>query len=296
MPIERVAVTGGNGWIGSAILRELADHGYETVNVSRGEPDNDIADRYVRTDTTSAEDVRDAVDQTRPDAIVHMGTLPGPKEGVPPHRTYESTVMSSFHVLQAASEFGVASVALPSSINVMGAEWQDGPIAVDYLPVDEDHPCRPEDEEYSLAKHAMEVTADGFGRGEGAPTTISSLRLPWVGDDEGFGDVFGDGDRTIEGLRDPDAPQARDVLFSYLHVADAARAARLAVEADFEGHEAFWLTATDTSASVPSEELVAAFYPDAAVRTSLEGHAGLVDTSKAEALLGWSPRHTWRTE
>jgi len=36
MSLERVAVTGGNGRIGEATLREFADHGYETVDPQYG--------------------------------------------------------------------------------------------------------------------------------------------------------------------------------------------------------------------------------------------------------------------
>ncbi len=36
MSIETIAVTGGNGKTGGATLAHLSDHGYEAVNVARG--------------------------------------------------------------------------------------------------------------------------------------------------------------------------------------------------------------------------------------------------------------------
>ena len=43
MSLERVAVTGGNGRIGEATLREFADHGYETVDLARGGRREDVS-------------------------------------------------------------------------------------------------------------------------------------------------------------------------------------------------------------------------------------------------------------
>lgn len=83
-------------------------------------------------------------------------------------------------------------------------------------------------------------------------------------------------------------------MFSSLHIDDAASIARLAAEAEFDGHEVFWAVAGDTSMSVESETLAAEFYPDAEVRSPLSGTETLISVEKARELLGWVPEWTWR--
>ncbi|MWV39884.1 NAD(P)-dependent oxidoreductase [Natrialba sp. INN-245] len=291
MPLERIAVTGGNGKIGEAILAEFAEHGYETVNIARGKRREDVSDEFRSTDLLDAGETYGSIARSDADAVVHMGTIPGPTNH-PGFRTYESNVMSAYHVLEAGHELGLESVVLPSSINAMGAAYQGAPTDVRYLPVDEDHPLTPRDP-YATSKHTMEVTADGFGRLPDAPT-ISSLRYPWVATDDELREEFAEADRSLAGLEDAWHHTTRDVVFSYLHIDDAASIARLAAEGEFDGHETFWAVATDTSADVSSERLAEEYFPDASIESPLEGHETLISVDKAEERLGWTPERSWR--
>lgn len=292
MTLNTIAVTGGNGKIGSAILEHLGEHGYETVNISRGKRREEVSDHYVTTDLLDAGETYGALAKYDADAVVHMGTIPNPYSN-PDFRVYESNVMSAAHVLEAADSLGLEAVCLASSINAIGSEHQERPADVRYIPVDEDHSRTPDDP-YGIAKHAMEVTADGFGRRPSTDLTISSLRYPWVVTDEEMQTSFVEPDRSLDILGDVHPATGREVLFSYLAMADATSIARKAVEAEFEGHETFWAVAGDTTASATTSELVEEFYPDAAVRDTPEGHETLFDLSKAEELLGWEPQHSWR--
>jgi nucleoside-diphosphate-sugar epimerase len=290
MGIETVAVTGGNGRIGEAILEELAD-GYRTVNLARGKRREESSDEYLTTDLTDPGEVYGALARSGAQAIVHMGTIPSPMHH-PGHVTYRSNVTSAYHVLEAATELGLEAVVLPSSINVLGAIFQETPLEVSYLPVDETHPLTPRDP-YAVAKHAMEVTADGFGRLSDAPR-IASLRYPWVREGSVI-DELADQDRTASGV-DVAANPKRDELYTYLYLEDAARAARAAVEATFDGHEVFWTVAADTTLAIPTAEVATDAYPDAERRAPLEANDALVTTAKAERVLGWTPERTWRPD
>jgi nucleoside-diphosphate-sugar epimerase len=287
MSIDRVAVTGGNGKIGEAILREFADAGYGTVALSRGKRREEVADSYRTTDLLDAGETYGSLAASDADAVVHMGTIPSPVRH-PEHVTFESNAMSAYHVLEAAAELGLEAVVLPSSINVMGADYQDAPTDVRYLPLDEDHPLTPRDP-YALGKRTTEVLGDGFGRRSDAPQ-VASLRYPWVPSGEQIRERFAGTDRSLDAVR----TSGRSTLFSYLHVADAATIARRAVEADFDGHEAFWAVAADTNVDAPSERVAAECYPDAQIRGSLDGHESLISTAKAREVLGWEPEHSWR--
>lgn len=88
------------------------------------------------------------------DAVIHMGTIPGPYNH-PEYRTYESNVMSSMHIMEASQSLGLESCCFASSITAIGAEHQQRDPQVEYLPIDESHPRTPDDE-YGRAKHAVE--------------------------------------------------------------------------------------------------------------------------------------------
>ncbi|QCS44912.1 NAD(P)-dependent oxidoreductase [Natrinema versiforme] len=292
MTLETIAVTGGNGKIGEEILAQLNEHGYETVNVSRGRQREEESDKYVTTDLLDAGETYGALAKTDADAVVHMGTIPNPYSN-PDFRVYESNVMSATHVLEAADGLGLESVVLPSSINVMGSEHQERPADVRYVPVDEEHPRTPDDP-YGIAKHAMEVTADGVARRPSTDLSVVSLRYPWVMTDEEMREHFIERDRSLTALHDVHPATGRDVLFSYLALDDAASIARKAVEADFDDHESFWAVAGDTTADAPTADLVAEFYPDAERHETPEGRDTIVDLSKGRELLDWQPEHSWR--
>lgn len=291
--LQTIAVTGGNGILGKAVLSELDDTGYETVDIARGKRREEISDSYIRTDLLDAGNVYGALAESSADAIVHAGTIPAPG-GNPGYEVYESNVMSTYHVLEAASALELESVCIASSINAMGAAYQDEPMDVRYLPVDEEHPLTPRDP-YATSKHALEVTCDGFGRQDAAPQTISTIRYPWIATSEELADRFGEADRSLGGIG-LEITGGRNELFSYIHINDAARATRKAIEADFDGHERFWAVGNDTTLDAPSETAAERFYPDAELRESLSEHQGLVDIEKARELLDWEPKRTWREE
>lgn len=292
MTIRTVAVTGGNGKLGSAILAWLGANGYEAVNFSRGNQRESVSDAYYTVDLLDAGEVYGALARSAADAVIHMGTIPGPQNH-PGHVTYESNVMSAYHVLEAAQALELESVCLASSINVMGSAYQAAPTDARYLPVDEAHPLTPRDP-YALGKHALEVTADGFGRPDSAPHTISSLRYPWVGTSDELREQFTDADRTLSELDDAWHHTTRDTFFSYIHIDDATAIAQAAIEADYEGHERFWAVAADTTANAQSARLAREYYPDVEMRRELTDTESLISTAKASKLLGWTPKHSWR--
>lgn len=290
--MERVAVTGGNGTLGRAVLSHLQDHGYETVNVNRGRRDEAIADSYVQADLTDPGDVYGALARADPDAVAHLGMVPTP-EATPDHVTFESNALSPFLVLRAAAALEVESVCLASSLSAIGGGFEPEAIGVDYLPVDEEHPLTPTTP-YGLGKQVLEVVGDGFGRRD-APETVTSLRFPWVTSERDMRETFVEPDRGLDDIRaSGDFHTARNTLFAYVALADAVRAVELALTADFVGHERFWIVADDTTTETESSVVAAEVYDGAAIRSDLEAHQGLVSSAKAGEWLGWEPRVSWR--
>ncbi|MEO7274953.1 MAG: NAD(P)-dependent oxidoreductase, partial [Vicinamibacterales bacterium] len=69
----RVLVTGGSGYLGSAIVRALARRGHQPVSFSRHPPPSPTPVRAIVGDLRSRADVEAAVGQC--DAVCHAGAL-----------------------------------------------------------------------------------------------------------------------------------------------------------------------------------------------------------------------------
>ena len=74
----------------------------------------------------------------------------------------------------------------------------------------------------------------------------------------------------------------------------AGQSARLALEADTHGAQAFIIAAADTVMRRPSRELMAEVYPGVPVADKVSGHSTLLDIDAARAVLGYDPQFSWR--
>ena len=61
----------------------------------------------------------------------------------------------------------------------------------------------------------------------------------------------------------------------------------MSLEADFKGHEVFYIVAPDTTFDMPTPELAAQFFPDVPITGDLSGNRSFFSSAKAERLLGW---------
>jgi len=289
MSVETVLVTGATGRIGPTVVERLRER-HRVVGASRS--GGDVGDAHLRGDLADPGDAYGVLAASEADALVHLG-MPSTPEGRPGHATVLDTVASTYCLLEAAEALDLASVVLASSMSVLGSGFDPGRTRLSYLPLDEAHPLTPRDP-YGLAKHLMEVAADGVGRRAGAPT-ITSLRFPWLPRPADVEAAFDGRDRSLAALREhPSYHSIRNTLFAYLHVDDAARAIERALDADHAGHEVCWATAADTAVDSPTADLVRKVYPEVPTRRPVEGHESLVDCAKARHLLDWEPRRSWR--
>ena len=94
---------------------------------------------------------------------------------------FTANVAMTYNVLTAAFAAGVKRLVLGSSLAVYGFYYPSRPMAPEYIPIDEAHPCRPDDP-YGLSKLAGEELAEGFARR--GSMQIASLRFPGVAGDD----------------------------------------------------------------------------------------------------------------
>lgn len=283
----RVAVTGGSGKLGRAVVRDLIEHGHEVINLDRA-PSSDPVSAFVRVDFTDYGQVLGAflaVDDRFEtlDAIVHLAAIPAP--GLVPNTTaFENNILSTHHVFAAARAARIRTVVWASSETVLGLPF--GPDAPPpYIPVDEEYHPRP-NSAYSLAKTLEEEMAAQFCRWD-PELTLTGLR---------FSNVMEPADYAEFPAFDDDPTRRIWNLWGYIDARDGAQAVRLSLTRSGPGVEVCIIAAADTVMGRPSVELVAEVFPDVPLTRAVDGHETLLGIDKARRLLGFTPRHSWRTE
>jgi UDP-glucose 4-epimerase len=268
----QLAITGGSGGIGRAIVALAVQQGHRVVSIDRTLPTTPEPDvTYLEVDATNYDAL--AASLVGCDALIHMAAIPAPG-GYPPQVVHHNNVISSYNALLAAAERGIQRVCQASSVNAIGLSYSAKP-RFDYFPLDEQHPTY-NDEPYSLSKWICEQQADSLVR-RYATLTIASLRFHWVTERSVVAQAY---------AMYPAATNAHH-LWAYTDLNAAARACLLAVTADFRGHEVFFIVAPENPIDHLSRELAHEFYPDVPIRGDLSGKRSFFDSSKAERILGW---------
>ncbi|RCH67781.1 NAD(P)-dependent oxidoreductase [Streptomyces sp. SDr-06] len=278
----RVAVTGGLGRIGRAVVAELAGQGFETVQVDVA-PMRGQSPGYRRADLRELWQAVDALDGVN--AVVHLAAT-----GVPDSHTlhpelaegatYAANSTSTYNVFQAAAVHGVRRVVWASSETVLGPPFRVGGPA--QLPLDESHPVRPETS-YALSKATGEAIADHFAH-RCAMTSVA-LRFSVVMDQAEYAAL-------PAYWAEPE--RGRWNLWSYVDLADVAVSCRLALTADLVGATALTVAAPDTLSDRPTAELLDTYFRGVRVTRPLGDFEALQCSAKAEELLGRRPSHSWR--
>ncbi|MGF3057099.1 NAD-dependent epimerase/dehydratase family protein [Microbacterium sp. YY-01] len=277
----KIAVTGSSGKLGSATVQHLRDEGHEVIGFDLH---GTAGPGFTRVDLADYGQVLDAILGVTArhdglDALVHLAALP--VNGlVPDAATFTANVSSTFHVLHAAYRAGISQIVMASSITLMGfPHFADIPA----LPVDENYTQA--NNTYALGKVAEEAITAQLVRWI-PDASIAALRLTNIVAPGEYGSF----------VRADDPEYRRDLLHSYVDVRDAAHAVSLALAARIPGYEVYNIAASDVGSSIPSRKLAEHSYPGAAVRADLGEWETLMSIDKARRMLGFEPRHLWRSE
>jgi nucleoside-diphosphate-sugar epimerase len=279
-----VVVTGGLGKLGRYVVRALLDasdgrepHRVTVLDQTRAAVPDGV--RLLTGDVLDLGQVFGAL--AGADAVIHLAAVPQPGT-VLDDVVFRTNTLATFNVHEAAWRLGIRRVVSASSEAALGWAYRRRDFLPDYLPIDEDHPVRPQDP-YGLSKVVGEAIARSYSDRCGMETV--AIRPPWVITPEELEELRRQGGRKAAAFQ----------LFNYSDVRDTAEAFRLATEQPVEGHIALLLPNDDTSVAEPLGELLPRLYPAIAeMAKPFTGSRPVVSNARAKRILGWRPRHSWR--
>ena len=277
----KLLITGGGGRLGRWVVEELRND-YEVVVAGLEEAPPDAVSpgvRYEQADLTDAQAVARVADGA--EAIVHLAAFPSPI-GREPENVFANNILSTFNIVEAAIRQGARKIIYSSSGSALGFAFRFRDIVPDYMPMDEEHPLRPQDA-YGLSKWLGEEVLEAATRRTGIRTIV--LRPT---------NVFGPEDYAE---RVPSMLENGGGTLSYVDARDVARAVRAALDDTEIEHDRFYITADDALSREPLAVAFPRHFPGSeAVSAGLTGTEGPISSAKAKRVLGYHPQHSWRTE
>ncbi len=289
----RIFFTGGSGKAGRHVAPHLASLGHQVTNADLVPLDHPaVAD--LRVELTDAGQVYSAIaglathdeldlpDKPGYDAVVHFAAIPAILKQSDAS-TYAANVLSTYHVLEAATRLGVPKVVFASSETTYGVCFAQGERRPLYVPVDEEHPTVPEDS-YAMSKVANEVTARSFQARTGVD--VYGLRINNVIEPHEYAELF------PPFLADPGL--RRRNFFAYIDVRDLGQVVQRCLETDGLGYEVFNVANADMSVAATTAEVIERFYGGVEVRREMGRDETFYAIDKARSMLGYSPEHSWR--
>lgn len=296
-----VLVTGGIGFIGSHLCRQLVEEGDDVIiydNFSQGNLDllkklrmPDIADRvrFIKGDITDFDHVLKTLRGNDIDGIIHTAAItfiPAAIEN--PAMAFRVNTLGSFNLLEASRVADIGKFVYISTTSTYGD--------FKYTPADEEHPLDPKDI-YGATKAAADRIAMSYYRTYNLP--VSVIRTS---------SVYGPGDlekrvtknfieNALQGTPmelQGGGAQRRD--FSY--VKDVANGMVLALKSRKANGEVFNISGGKDYSIRDLAETVKGFIPHAELKEvgarAVDLNRGQLDISKARKLLGYSPEYGLR--
>jgi nucleoside-diphosphate-sugar epimerase len=305
-----VLVTGGAGFIGGYITRELVDLGRKVTVLTRGRPMTpdmrfvlrDHAARFA-TETGSVEDLPgllEIFERVRPGTVVHAASnVEVANLFRDPYLAFQTNVAGTLNVLEASRRTGVERVVDISSIGVLPA--------IQYEPIDAAHPILlarqgPGSGAYGAAKASGELFAFAYRQAYGLdvriirPSAVYGFGMQWHSSNymKEFVEPAVRGEKV-------QVPSGGRLPRDYTHVLDVASLTVRVVECDEDADRIFYaatgeplVTAAQAARLVAellpgsSVEVADAMTPDDDVEASFRG---VISIATAKAQLGWTPRY-----
>jgi UDP-glucose 4-epimerase len=303
-----VLVTGGAGYIGSHVVKDLGEKGFQVIildNLSTGYRDSVLAGELIEGDLADTALLNQVFEQHRPAAVMHFAAFIEVGESVrDPIKYYRNNTANAINLLSAMERHGVDNFIFSSTAAVYGIP--------DIVPISEIQPVRPINP-YGQAKAFVEKVLNDVS-GTGRIRYVSLRYFNAAGADPG-GRI---GERhipeshliplTLKAAKDkrrsitmfgtdyptPDGTCIRD----YIHVTDLADAHLRALDHLLQkggsksfncgyGHGYSVREVIDAARRVTAVDIRV----ETAARRPGDPPALVADSTALRRTLGWTPRH-----
>jgi nucleoside-diphosphate-sugar epimerase len=274
----KVVVTGASGKAGRAVVRGLLERDHDVRSVDLVPPEEQLSP-FLRVDASEFGQTVESL--AGAEAVVHLAAIPA--SGIATEETtFRTNMLSTYNIFEAARVLGLERVVWASSETILGLPFDREQPA--YAPVDENHPPYPESS-YAVSKLLSEELARQVNRWTGTP--FVALRFSNIMEPDEY--------ERFPSFWD-DARLRRWNLWGYVDARDVAQSCALALERDLSGAEHFIIAAADTVMNRPSRDLMGEVYPDVPYRPTGGDFDSLLSSGKAQTMLGYTPRHSWRDQ
>jgi len=288
--MKTILITGATGFVGGEVVTQLLQTGEKIIALGRTEPKEDID--FIQADLTDSENLTKALEGKKFDCVMHLASLPGDTGN--PQQMVSVNVNGCLNLLEYARETNVQRFVLASSISAY--EWYPSTKfnPPDYLPVNENHPCRPKDM-YATTKRMQELLIITYHKQYGLPTT--ALRLTAVVGPRGKGGGRGwreIAEQMAEGKLVKIPHFSADEVCHYVDIRDVARMFITAGEHPEAVGEIFNCCGSKAVSGSEFAEIAKSIISGIEVEygfpwSMAQGEKIEFDMSKAERMIGFKP-------
>jgi UDP-glucose 4-epimerase len=287
--LGEVVVTGGAGFIGSAVVNLLLEKGY-TVRVVDDLSTGDLRNlpdhprlRFVKHDVTVAEGLDNVLNGA--ETIIHMAAVASvPECESNPMKAFKVNVRGLENIIKLGVKNSVKKIVFTSSAAVYGDVEE---------PVSEEAPPKP----FSVYGHTK-LLGETLLENSGVPSVVFRIFNAYGRTGAGVG-TYGVVDRFLKNLKEGkpleiygDGKNVRD----FIHVRDVANAIALSVEKDMDGFNVFNLGTGRATTIYELANLVLKLSSQGRVVMHLPRQGDIkysvADISKAARELGFKPTVT----
>lgn len=185
--MKSVLITGFNGFVGTALARRLLSLGVRVVGLVKDRNYKSVDDVHnncsiVHGDLRDFDALRYAMSSYEVDTVFHLGAVTILRKSVvDPLTCYETNVMGTVNVLEAARQTKVRKVVVASSDKAYGT--------YETLPYVETMAVQASDDAYSTSKACTDLVAMSYAKGYDVDVSITRV-----------GNIYGPGDLNFSRL------------------------------------------------------------------------------------------------
>ena len=291
--MKRVLVAGATGYVGTVLVGQLLKLGKKVTGLDRSDPEEKIP--FIKADLTDYKSLSDALKGKKFDTIMHIASLPGDTGN--PLEMVRVNVNGYQNILEYARLAKVDRFIFASSISAY--QWYPATkfCSPDYMPVDEEHPCRPKDM-YSTTKYIQELLAMTYYHQYRLPVTILRLTAVVGPAGKGGGRSWREFAKSLSEGKKVQIPHfSAEEMCHYVDIRDVARMFIAAAEHPKAIGETFNCVGPGAVRGYEFADIVKRLYPSIEVEygfpwSMAQGEEICFSRNKAKELIGFEPMYS----